>query len=161
MRNLFRALWPRNEARFSPAGPRDARPMAALHATSFQGGWSEVEFEKLLLERNVIADRAARGSSLVGFILSRIAADEAEILSIAVHPSERNQGIGRRLLDMNMRRLAGFGVRALFLEVAQDNAAACRLYARAGFRDVGRREAYYGQENRGGSTALILRKDLI
>jgi [ribosomal protein S18]-alanine N-acetyltransferase len=132
--------------------------MAALHAASFQRGWSEDEFEKLLLERNVVADRASLGTELVGFILSRIAADEAEILSIAVHTSERKGGLGRRLLDINMRRLAGLGVRSLFLEVAQDNLAARKLYQRASFRDVGRREAYYA--DRDGAAALILRREL-
>ena len=82
----------------------------------------------------------------------------AEILSIAVHTSERKHGLGRRLLDINMRRLAGLGVRSLFLEVAQDNLAARKLYQRAGFRDVGRREAYYA--DRDGAAALILRREL-
>ena len=160
MRKLLRALLAPDEPRFSPAGPRDARAMAALHASSFRRGWSEDEFEKLLSERNVIADRVILGTSLVGFILSRMAADEAEILSIAVDASERSQGFGRRLLEMNMRRLAGRGVRSLFLEVACDNVAARKLYERAGFRDVGRREAYYGGANPGGSGALILRREL-
>jgi ribosomal-protein-alanine N-acetyltransferase len=134
--------------------------MAALHASSFRRGWSEDEFEKLLSERNVIADRVILGTSLVGFILSRMAADEAEILSIAVDASERSQGFGRRLLEMNMRRLAGRGVRSLFLEVASDNVAARKLYERAGFRDVGRRGAYYGGASPDGSGALILRREL-
>jgi ribosomal-protein-alanine N-acetyltransferase len=160
MRKWFRALLAPAEPRFSPAGPSDARAMAALHASSFQRGWSEDEFERLLLERNVIADRVTLGTSLVGFILSRMAADEAEILSIAVDASERSQGFGGRLLEMNMRQLAGRGVRSLFLEVAQDNLPARKLYERAGFRDVGRREAYYGRATRAGSTALILRREL-
>jgi ribosomal-protein-alanine N-acetyltransferase len=112
------------------------------------------------LERNVIADRATLDGSLVGFILSRIAADEAEILSIAVDASERNHGLGRGLLEMNMRRLAGLGVRSLFLEVARDNLPACKLYRRAGFYDVGRREAYYNHGSGDASAALILRREL-
>jgi [ribosomal protein S18]-alanine N-acetyltransferase len=160
MRNLIRALFARTEPQYSPAGPRDARAMAALHATSFQRGWSEDEFEKLLLERNVVADRITRGTSLVGFILTRMAADEAEILSIAIASSERNQGLGRRLLDMNMRRLAGLGVRSVFLEVAQDNLPGRKLYQRAGFREVGCRNAYYDHGSIDKSAALILRREL-
>ena len=64
--------------------PRDAAALAALHVASFNRGWSEHEFEQLLTDRNVIADRAASGRRNVGFILSRRAADEAEILSVAV-----------------------------------------------------------------------------
>jgi ribosomal-protein-alanine N-acetyltransferase len=134
--------------------------MAALHGASFQRGWGEEEFEKLLLERNVIADRAMLDVSLIGFILSRIAADEAEILSIAVDASERNQGLGRRLLEMNMRRLAGLGVRSLFLEVARDNLPARKLYRRAGFYHVGHREGYYNHGSGDASAAQILRREL-
>jgi len=57
-----------------------------------------------------------------------------------------------------LRRLAGLGVRAVFLEVAEDNGSARALYRRAGFRDVGRREGYYPAGK--GAAALILRRDL-
>ena len=63
---------------------RDAAAIAALHAASFRRGWSEQEVEGLLLDRHVIAHRAMLGGKLVGFIMSRLAADEAEILSVAV-----------------------------------------------------------------------------
>ncbi|MEA2950208.1 MAG: [ribosomal protein S18]-alanine N-acetyltransferase, partial [Alphaproteobacteria bacterium] len=92
-------------------------------------------------------------------ILSRLAADEAEILSVAVASSQRGKGLARQLLDLNLRRLAGLGVPAVFLEVDEGNAPARRLYQRAGFRDVGRREGYYPGGK--GAAALILRRDLV
>ena len=82
--------------------------------------------------------------------------DEAEILSIAVAPARRGRGLARRLLELHLRRLAGLGAGAVFLEVGERNVPACRLYKRAGFRQVGRRQGYY----EGGSTALVLRRDL-
>ena len=136
----------------------DARAMSALHAMSFHRAWSDSEFEALLADRHVIADRATIGRRLVGFILSRSIVGEAEILSIAVARSRRGKGVGGRLLDRHLRRLSGLGVRAVFLEVAEDNVAALRLYRRAGFRDVGRRKRYY--EERGERAALVLRRDL-
>jgi ribosomal-protein-alanine N-acetyltransferase len=145
----------------SEAGPRDARDLAALHATAFRRGWSEDEFRRLLGERNVLAHRAMAGPALAGFILSRSAADEAEILSVAVVRARRGRGLGRALLDLHLRRLAGFGVQAVFLEVDADNAAAQRLYARAGFREVGRRAGYYAQAGGHAATALVLRRDLV
>ena len=117
--------------------------LAALHAASFNRGWSEHEFEQLLTDRSVVADRATSGRRTVGFILSRRAADEAEILSVAVARAGAGRGLARRLLDLHLRRLAGFGLRAVFLEVDEDNEPARRLYARAGFREVGRRPGYY------------------
>ena len=68
----------------SPAGLEDAPQLAALHGEAFRRGWSAEEFERLLVEHNVVADRAMAGARLAGFVVSRIAADEAEILSIAV-----------------------------------------------------------------------------
>ena len=150
-------LFARAEPVLSAATPRDAAALAALHAASFNRGWSEHELEQLLIDRSVAADRAVRGRRIVGFILSRRAADEAEILSIAVARAAQGRGLARRLLDLHLRRLAGFGLRAVFLEVDEDNEPARRLYARAGFREVGRRPGYYS----GGKGALVLRRDLV
>jgi len=143
----------------SDAGPRDAARFAPLHAASFRRGWSEDEFARLLADRAVVAHRALRGEAVAGFILSRLAAGEAEILSVAVAAAERGRGLAGRLLDLHLRRLAGLGCRAVFLEVDEDNAPARRLYARAGFRGVGRRAAYY-RKGETASAALVLRRDL-
>lgn len=159
MMQLVTRLFTRGEAVLSEAGPRDAGAMAALHGAAFHRGWSDDEFERLLLDRNVVAHRAVLWRSLVGFIVSRLVLEEAEILSIAVASSRRGRGLAQRLLDLNLRRLAGLGARTVFLEVDEGNVPARRLYRRAGFRDVGRREGYYpaGQ----GGAALILRRDLV
>jgi len=159
--NLFQ-LFARAAPQLAPAGPRDAPSLAKLHAASFAHGWSENEFERLLIDRNVLAHRLASGRAgrNLGFILSRLAADEAEILSVAVTASQRGRGLAGRLLDHHLRALAGRGARAVFLEVDEDNVAARKLYARRHFREVGRREAYYRRPG-GGSRALVLRRDLV
>ncbi len=160
MMQFLNRLFARREATLSEARPRDAAAIAALHGKSFHRGWSESEIESLLVDRSVVAHRAMARTSLVGFILSRIAADEAEILSVAVAPARRGKGLSRQMLDLHLRRLAGIGVRAVFLEVDEDNVPARRLYARAGFRDVGRREAYYQDRTGRSAAALVLRRDL-
>ena len=131
-------LFGRAEAALSPATPRDAASLSGLHAASFNRGWSEHEFEQLLTDRGVVAERATSGRRNVGFIVSRRAADEAEILSVAVARSWRGRGLARRLLDLHLRRLAGLGLRAVFLEVDEDNTRRPALRA-GGFREVGRR----------------------
>ena len=88
------------------------------------------------------------------------AADEAEILSIAVDAGARGRGIGRSLLQRHLRRLAGIGIRAVFLEVDAGNEPALRLYARMGFAQVGRREHYYQSAGPSAGAALVLRRDL-
>ena len=160
MKGLFARLFGRPEPMLTEAGPRDAAALAALHGASFRRGWSEDEFERLLLDRSVLAHRATLGHQPVGFIISRIAAGEAEILSVAVARSHQGHGLARRLLDLHMRRLAGLGVRTIFLEVDDDNLPARRLYARSAFRQVGRRDGYYPRPGSAAGAALVLRRDL-
>jgi [ribosomal protein S18]-alanine N-acetyltransferase len=141
---------------YSEARAADAAAIAALHKASFQRGWGEDEVYGLLVEKNVVAHRAMNRRAMAGFILSRLAAGEAEILSIAIAPKQRGRGLARPLLDLNLRRLAGLGARTVFLEVDENNKPARALYRRAGFADVGRRNSYY----QSGAAALVLRRDL-
>jgi ribosomal-protein-alanine N-acetyltransferase len=156
MMSIVSRLLPAAEPALSAAGPRDAAAIAALHAASFQRGWDEDEVDRLLIDPAVIAHRAMIRRTLTGFIISRRVADEAEILSVAIAPARRGRGLARPLLDIHMRSLAGLGTRTIFLEVDENNEAACRLYAGAGFHEVGRRQGYY----QSGATALVLRRDL-
>ena len=156
MMNFVTRLLSRSEPTMSEAHQRDATAIAALHAASFQRGWGEDEFQRLLIDRAVVAHRAMIGRTMVGFILSRTAAGEAEILSVAIAPAWRGRGFARPLLDLHLRRLAGLGVRAVFLEVDEHNEPACRLYRNAGFSEVGVRKGYYQE----GASALVLRRDL-
>jgi [ribosomal protein S18]-alanine N-acetyltransferase len=156
MMNLISRLFARGAPGISDASPADAAAISAVHGRSFRRGWDEDEIRRLLLDRNVVAQRMTLGPKLVGFIFSRCAADEAEILSVAIAPGWKGRGLSRQLLDLHLRRLAGIGARSVYLEVGQSNAPACRLYRRAGFREVGRRQGYYDD----GATALVLRRDL-
>jgi ribosomal-protein-alanine N-acetyltransferase len=152
-------LFSRAEPALTEASARDARAIAALHGASFRRGWSEQEVETLLVDRHVIAHRAVTGAKLAGFIISRLVEDEAEILSVAVFQRQRGRGLARNLLGLHLRRLAGLGARAVFLEVDEHNAPAIRLYQRAGFYEVSRRANYY-QGSDSAAAALILRRDL-
>lgn len=152
-------LFARGEPVLSEARPKDAAAMAVLHTASFRRGWSDGEFEAMLGDHAVVAHRAMLGNALVGFIISRMAGGEAEILSVAVAASARGRGLAGRMLHLHLRRLAGLGVRAVFLEVGEDNEPAIRLYASAGFEEVARREGYYRNADGRGATALVLRCD--
>ena len=153
-------LFARGEPAISEASARDAAAFAALHEASFRRGWSEQEVDALLIDRHVIAHRALSGTKLAGFIMSRVVEDEAEILSVAVAGRERGRGLARRLLNLHLRRLAGLGARAVFLEVDEHNAAAIRLYRRAGFHEVARRANYYPGSGGKAAAAVVLRRDL-
>ena len=160
MRWLFDMFSPARPPAILDAATRDSAAIAKLHAASFQRGWSEGEIEHMLLDRNVVAHRATIGKNFAGFIISRVAADEAEILSVAVSSSYRSRNIARTMLRHHLGRLAAFGVRVVFLEVDEGNTPALRLYRRAGFVEVGRREGYYPHASGQPASALVLRRDL-
>ena len=154
--NWFAGARPSIEA----ATLRDAPRLAQLHGASFHRGWGEGEFETMIAERNTLVHRLKLGRKTIGFAVSRIGADEAEILSIGIDTGHRGRGLSRDLLLTHLGHLAGRGVRQIFLEVEENNAPARRLYERAGFAVVGRRERYYRQDNGEQLNALLMRRDL-
>ncbi len=92
---------------------------------------------------------------------TRVVSSAARLTSTTVASARQGRGLARALLNLHLRRLAGLGARAVFLEVDEDNEPARRLYQRAGFREVGRRPGYYRQPNGNAATALVLRRDLV
>ena len=158
--NMFFRWLGRPKPAIEAASLRDANRLAQIHATSFHRGWGEGEFETMLSERNTLVHRLQLGRKLIGFIVSRIGADEAEILSVALDPNQRGRGFSRDLLLQHLGHLAGRGVRTVFLEVEENNQPARRLYERAGFATVGRRERYYVQPGGEQLNALLMRRDL-
>ncbi|MDB5485035.1 MAG: rimI, partial [Tardiphaga sp.] len=117
-------------------------------------------FEQMLRERNTLLHRLRAGRHVIGFAVSRLAADEAEILSIAIDSKQRGRGLSRDLLHTHLGHLAGRGVRTVFLEVEENNQPARKLYQRAGFAVVGRRERYYREPGGAELNALVMRRDL-
>jgi ribosomal-protein-alanine N-acetyltransferase len=132
------------------AGPGDAAALAAIHATAFPPGeaWDAAAIAALLAMPGTAALRLGGE----GMVLLRVAADEAEILTLAVRPTGQRQGAGRALLAGAMAAAAAAGALRMLLEVAEGNLAARGLYAGAGFRPVGRRRGYCAD----GSDALVL-----
>jgi [ribosomal protein S18]-alanine N-acetyltransferase len=160
MKAWLSELWNGGTAAVEPASLRDAPILAQIHGASFHRGWGEGEFESMLTERNTLVHRLRMGRRTIGFSVSRIAADEAEILSIAVAEGYRGRGLSGNLLLTHLGHLAGRGVRTVFLEVEENNQPAKRLYGRAGFTVIGRRERYYKQDAGEPLNALLMRRDL-
>jgi ribosomal-protein-alanine N-acetyltransferase len=135
---------------------------APIHASAFAHPWEAEEFTALVTGASTIGSAALDPATnrLRGFALSRLAADEAEILTIAVDPSERRRGVGRELLAEHLQRATLAGARVMFLEVDADNAAAIALYHRFGFAQVGAREGYYRRPDGRPATAWVMRRDL-
>lgn len=128
--------------------------MAALHATCFTvpRPWSVAEFALLLDDPLVLAVSAP-----LGFLLGRIVVDEAEVLTLAIDPSARRQGIGRALVRRFQSQARIRGATGVFLEVAADNQPARALYGAMGYQHAGTRRGYYRREGAAAVDALILR----
>jgi ribosomal-protein-alanine N-acetyltransferase len=130
----------------------DLDPVSELEVRTFSEPWRRESFERLLEVPSVIvrvvddpavATAAPGRSTLIGYGIVLVAADQGELANIAVVAAYRGRGVGRLLLNDLLERARAAGVRQLFLEVRVSNEAALRLYASAGFEEVGRRPNYY------------------
>ena len=138
----------------------DLAALAALHASSFQDGWSAPFLLSLLCTPGCFALRAGSPTVPDGFIVVRAAFDEAEILTLAVRAEARRRGVGRALVEAAAERAAALGVRDIFLEVGTANEPAKSLYRALGFVAVGERRGYYPSPGGKPEDALTLRASI-
>ena len=142
----------------------DARLLPAIHGEDFARPWSGQEFVSLIAQEPVFGFAAwqvgRRAAGPAGFVLARLAAGEAEILTIAVRRAMRRLGLGRELMEAVLRELHAQRAEVLFLEVDETNAPAIALYRKLGFREVARRPAYYDRTDEAKTAALVMRRDL-
>ncbi len=148
-------------AAIRPARGADSFILSRLHRQGFDRPWGESEFEALIADRSVLGHVACvQGAAPIGFILSRLAADEAEVLSIVVERRNRGQGLARAILRQHMETLIRQRIRKLFLEVEAENEPAIRLYRRLSFNEIGRRKSYYRKADGSTADAIMMGRDL-
>jgi len=121
----------------------------------FADPWSTQDFSDCVAS-DALFLVAETGDTIAGYVVALDAADEGEILNLAVAPAGRRNGLGRALVEEILEALAARGVRQVYLEVRESNAPARALYAAHGFREVGRRNQYY---RRPVEDAIVLRRD--
>lgn len=124
--------------------------LANLHQKCFpHKPWSADDF----------ADLKKSGCEIIasqnGFIVWRAVADEAELITIGVAPDARRTGIGAAMIGIMEGELKKAGVKSVFLEVAENNAPARKLYEQNGYVQIGVRPKYYD-----GIDAIMMKKDL-
>jgi ribosomal-protein-alanine N-acetyltransferase len=141
--------------------------IAALHGRCFDDAWNAYTVGQVMRMPGAfgflaVSAGAANGTDdlPIGFALASGAADERELLSIGVLPDHRRAGIGRQLVERVIAESIDRGAARLFLEVAEDNAAAQRLYRTLGFVAVGRRPGYYRRRSGPAVAALTLKRTL-
>ena len=132
----------------------DLDAVTAIEQSAFSDPWSRHAFATLVGNPAVLflvargSEPAPRGAvpgdgPLLGYVVAWFAADESEIANIAVAPAARGRGVGAMLLDAALAEAVRRGAATTYLEVRESNAAARRLYASRGFRELGRRRRYY------------------
>lgn len=150
-----------SNVRIQPVGLAHIEILAQLHRQCFRDAWTPQTFAELLNGAGSFALLAVAADGLpAGFALARVTVGEGEILTIGVLPRRREKGIGRALLAGLVGQLVRTGGHCLFLEVAESNRPARRLYESSGFQAVGRRPKYYTDVLGKPEAAIIMRRDL-
>jgi tRNA threonylcarbamoyl adenosine modification protein YeaZ/ribosomal-protein-alanine acetyltransferase len=133
--------------------------LASLHAETFETPWTAESFEQLMRMPGAATLVAFEQGEPAAFVMTRRAADEAEIITITTRVQFQRRGIARQLLKRQLSDLEAQGVRQVFLEVAASNAAALGLYQAMGFAEAGRRKGYY-ERQQGREDAIVMRREL-
>ena len=142
-------------SRIRPAELTDIPRVHAIEQVVFADPWSTQDFRDCITS-DALFLVAERGGGIAGYVVALNAADEGDILNLAVAPPERRSGLGRDLVRYALEQLAARGVAHVYLEVRESNAPARTLYAAHGFKEVGRRREYY---RRPVEDAIVLRRD--
>jgi [ribosomal protein S18]-alanine N-acetyltransferase len=141
----------------SEAVETDAESLAALYASALAPGWSASELAACCGDANRALLKAAEGERLHGFVLLQFAADEAEILAFAVAREVRRLGCAASLMRAAINLCASRFTTCIYLEVAETNEPARKLYEKFAFSAVARRKDYYRSASSAPETALIMK----
>lgn len=158
MVNIGKLFTNKSDVELLPAISDQSPLIADLHTKLFNRGWGAEECASLIDQDNVFGfvARPIDQPKPLGFVLSRMAADEAEILSIGTDQRARNQGLGWRMMQAVIGEASKRGATKLLLEVDENNNPAVTLYKKIGFETVGKRKAYYDNGEDVKSNALVL-----
>lgn len=141
------------------AGPTHVSVLTEMHAACFEEPWGAVFLQTLLNQPGIFGIIVQCSEQPAGFGLCRVAGDEGEILTCCVMPHFRGHGVGRLMMTSALNEAERRGALCVFLEVAESNVAARRLYTALGMRAIGRRPRYYRRAGGQAEDALIFRGD--
>lgn len=144
----------REELQIRESRENDIAEIAALEKECFTDPWSEESLRDAAGTRSFVA---TEGESVVGYIITRCVAGEAELFRICVKSEARGKGTGRLLLKEGLEAAKADGAEKMFLEVRSRNVPARALYASAGFEEAGLRKGYYSDPE---DDAVILVKHM-
>ena len=139
-----------------PAADQDVDAIVVLERACFPDPWRADSIRSELAEPTRVPVVAEHGGEVLGWAVTLVSGDVADLLRIGVLPSARRTGTASALLTAVSAESVARGAGRMLLEVAEDNAAARAFYATAGFGEIHRRRGYYP----GGVDALVLAREL-
>ena len=140
-----------------PVREEDLDEVCRIEESAFSAPWKREDYAALIGRRNALflaMGPGPAGENIAGYGCILQAADEGDLVSIAVREEQRGDGRGMDLLLALLREAEARGAERIFLEVRKSNTAAVRLYEHAGFTAVGIRKNYY---TRPAEDALLMR----
>ena len=131
----------------------DADAVAEIEEKSFAMPWKREDFwheAKNELATYIVGELDGK---IVAYAGAWVSFNQAEVMSVAVEPEYRAQGVGTILFGELIKAVKARGATAITLEVRPSNTAAIKLYKSFGLRSIGRRKGYYLDN---GEDALIM-----
>ena len=145
-----------------PVTVADRDVIATLFGQVFDDrDWRSAELDALLAMPGLFGFLIRGDGGPAGCILLRQAADECELLWLAVQPDHRRQGLARRLLGAGAAEARSRRATRVVLEVARDNQPARAVYDSAGFRPLGERRDYYRRRDGSACDAVVMAARLV
>jgi ribosomal-protein-alanine N-acetyltransferase len=134
------------EARLEPLTFERIDAICAVERTAYSHPWTRANFIDSLAvgyHCQCLLAPAAAGETLIGYFIAMKGVDEVHLLNITVAPAFQRQGWAPLMFEALTGWSRGQRVQWLWLEVRASNQRALDVYARQGFRSVGRRKGYY------------------
>lgn len=150
-RYIIKGILLRSQLSFADAG--DINAIARMEKDYFSDSWSENSLKTQIENKKVLTLKFAE--EIIGYCIFMTAADEGEILRIAINKKIRKAGLGKKLLLASIEEMKKGGANEIFLEVRASNESAIALYKSVGFQEIGTRKGYYDN----GEDAILYKKD--
>ncbi len=125
--------------------PSDLRRVHEIEVVSYTYPWTLDSFREVLAVSSSFSNIAIRNQKggVVAYIIYSEVADELHILNVAVDPVFRRYGLATIMLMRVHQAAVRSGRAQAFLEVRETNLSAQNLYAKFGYKPLGRRKDYY------------------
>jgi ribosomal-protein-alanine N-acetyltransferase len=138
----------------------EADILTRIHEECFPRYWNRQAFTDFFAIENTFAQLVEKSGVPVAMVVYRVTFEQSDMLTLAVIPAWRRNGIAKILMDVMLENCQKLGAKKLFLEVEVGNDHAIKLYEDAGFKHISRRKLYYQQIDGSLTDALVMMKKM-